>query len=373
MKTIDQFKKIIEHYYNRDEHTKEQYKDFKNQYSISNLKSFFDSLPEIEEKLRIRLPQDYKTFIEADSAWFINGEMQQLGIYDEKGIYELNHIGSYKGDSSFEELKDFYLFGQDYGEQSYFFDPFNKLGYGTDAVWRVNRGSLDKRDFELVANDFYELVEKFCKKEDGNCITPFKNENYISDGFVIRDFLIQKVEANPILMKKIKEMQEKIEGYFSLIKNARARIKKIRYFDINEEKKYRLPSISNLPLEILYIIQRSLYFITTKDYITTSLCDESLIERNYGKYSLSILKDMFVFATCDSSHFVDKNINAMDYFFVDPSNILGKGSDAVYIICNRSKELDEACYVAKDIVDFFRIFVEDKQINTTPIRISSLS
>ena len=367
MKTAKQFKEIIKQYYNRDEQTREQYEDFKSQYSYSNLKKIFDSLPEIEKKFKIKLPQDYKTFIEADSAWFMNGEIQQFGIYDKKGIYELNYIGSHKGSSSFEELKDFYLFGQDYGEQSYFFDPFNKLGYGIDAVWRVNRCSLDKRDFELVAKDFYELVDKFCKKEDDNYITPFKNEKSIYDGSVISDFLIQKVETNPVLVEKIKKMQEKIEDYFSLMKNTRARIKKIRYFSIDEERNFRLPTTYNLPLEVLYIIQKSFYFVAIKDFIITSLCDESLIERNYGKYSLEILKDMFVFASSDSSRFVSKNINAMDYFFVDPSNILGKGSDAVYIICNKSKKLEEACYVAKDIVDLFRIFAEGEELNTTPI------
>lgn len=43
------------------------------------------------------------------------------------------------------------------------------------------------------------------------------------------------------------------------------------------------------------------------------------------------------------------------------------GSDAIYMISKKSKKLEEACYVAKDIVDLFRIFAECEELNTTPI------
>ena len=160
MKTVEDFKKLIDRYYQRDDETKEQYEVFKRQYSYANLQKTFDSLPEIEKKFKIKLPQDYKSIIETDSIWYMDGETEQFGIYDERQIYEFNYIGRHKGKSSIEDMKDFYLFGQDYGELSYFFDPFNKLGYGIDAVWRVNRCSCDKRSFEFVAKNFYELKQK---------------------------------------------------------------------------------------------------------------------------------------------------------------------------------------------------------------------
>ena len=39
------------------------------------------------------------------------------------------------------------------------------------------------------------------------------------------------------------------------------------------------------------------------------------------------------------------------------------------MISEKSKELAEACYIAKDIVDFFRSFAEGRELNTTPIGI----
>ena len=37
------------------------------------------------------------------------------------------------------------------------------------------------------------------------------------------------------------------------------------------------------------------------------------------------------------------------------------------MISEKSKKLAEACYVAKDIADFFRSFAEGKELSTTPI------
>ena len=37
------------------------------------------------------------------------------------------------------------------------------------------------------------------------------------------------------------------------------------------------------------------------------------------------------------------------------------------MICQKSKKLEDACYVAKDIVDLFRIFAEGEKLNATPI------
>lgn len=54
-------------------------------------------------------------------------------------------------------------------------------------------------------------------------------------------------------------------------------------------------------------------------------------------------------------------------YFFDPTNKLGNGSDAIYLISEKSKKLEETRYVAKDIVDLFRIFAEGEELNTTPI------
>lgn len=370
MKTIEQFKELINRYYQRDDETKKQYEVFKSQYSYSNLRKTFDSLPKIEEEFKLKLPQSYKTFIEADSAWYMDGETEEFGIYDERDIYEFNYIGTHAGNSSIEEMKDFYLFGQDYGERSYFFDPFNKLGYGIDAVWRVNRCSCEKQDFELVAKDFYELAEKFCDKRDDDFERPFENEKPVYEGTPIKDILEKQVENNSDLMKRISDMQEKIEVYFEDIKHRyrRARIDEEIYFESSEEDRYRIPETKNVPLDVLYLIQNNMYSISFSSKCSLySLCDEGLMNTNFGKYSMKILKDMFVFAEIAGSVINKESEFISDYFFIDPTNKLGNGTDAIYVISEKSNKLEEARYVAKDIVDLFRIFAEGEELNTTPI------
>ena len=368
MKTVEDFKRIIDRYYKRDNETHEQYEDFKRQYSFANLKKTFDSLPEIEKKFKLKLPQDYKTFIETDSIWYMNGETDQFGIYDERQIYGFNYIGSHQGNSSIEAMKDFYLFGQDYGEISYFFDPFNKLGYGIDAVWRVNRCSCDKRYFELVAKNFYELAEKFCNKEDDKYERPFENEKTVCEGTAIKDILEKQVETNTDLLNKVNEMHEQIKEYFTIMLDKGIRRARITKNDYDEDKSYKLPETTNIPLDIFCLLEKNMYEISFSSRLSfDTVCGEPLININSGKYSMKILKDMFVFADIAGSIINKEDVFNSDYFFVDPTNKLGRGADAVYIIYTKSKKLEEACYVAKGIVDLFRIFAEGEELNTTPI------
>lgn len=76
---------------------------------------------------------------------------------------------------------------------------------------------------------------------------------------------------------------------------------------------------------------------------------------------------MVVFSYNENSLFATQEDIIWDLFFIDTSNQIGNGSDAIYMICQKSKKLEEACYVAKDIVDLFRIFAEGEELNTTPI------
>ena len=75
---------------------------------------------------------------------------------------------------------------------------------------------------------------------------------------------------------------------------------------------------------------------------------------------------MFAFYYNEKSLLTD-DLLAWDLFFIDPTDKLGNGSNAIYVISSKSKKLEEACYVAKDIVDLFRIFAEGEELNTTPI------
>ena len=369
MNTPEQFKQILARYYRRDERTKRLREEFATHSSASlKLKDLLVAMPKIEEKFKLRLPQEYKNFIAADSAWGMYGGAEEFRIYDESEIYEFNCIGKHTGESSIEELKDYFMFGQDEGECSYFFDPFDRLGYGTDAVWRIDRCSCDKRDFELVAKDFYELVEKFCDKEDGDFARPFENERPVYDGTAIKDILEKQVESNPALMERISDMQEKIRGYYDIMIANGIRRARITEYDYDEEENYKLQETTNIPLDVLYLIQKNIYTLSyfNKHFFGT-VCDEPLLSMNSGEHSMKILKDMFVFAEMSDSIINKKSKFITDFFFVDPTNILGNGPEAVYIICTKSEKLEEACLVAKDIVDLFRLFTEGAELNTTPI------
>ncbi len=139
MKTAEQFKEILARYYQRDESTKAEYESFIIKKAEASMRKLFESLPSIEKKFNLTLPGEYKAFVEAACSWGLWGKSNEFGIYDERDIYEFNFIGSHEGCSSIEEMKDYFMFGQDTGECSYFFDPFDRLGYGIDAVWRVDR------------------------------------------------------------------------------------------------------------------------------------------------------------------------------------------------------------------------------------------
>ena len=78
-------------------------------------------------------------------------------------------------------------------------------------------------------------------------------------------------------------------------------------------------------------------------------------------------KKMFAFYYNENSLLSDEDIFAWDLFFIDPTNRLGNGPDAIYMISEKSKKLEEACLVAKDIVDLFRLFAEGAELNTTPL------
>ena len=62
---------------------------------------------------------------------------------------------------------------------------------------------------------------------------------------------------------------------------------------------------------------------------------------------------MIVFACNERSLFANQEDTIWDLFFIDVTNQIGNGSEAIYIISENSKKLEEACYVAKDIVDQF--------------------
>ena len=118
MKEKKDFIKLLESYFQRDDSlVKQQYEEFiASEHAALLLKKLYESIPQIEKTFNHTLPQEYKNFIEADYAWGVYGKENDFRLYDVKEIYDFNYIGKHRGNSSIEEMKDYFIFGQDDGE-----------------------------------------------------------------------------------------------------------------------------------------------------------------------------------------------------------------------------------------------------------------
>ena len=361
MKTAEQFKEILARYYQRDEETKTQYIDFmESDIAVNLLKDLHNSISKIEHDFNLKLPEGYKSFIEVAATWGMYGGEEDFRIYDENEIYEFNCIGKHTGNSSIEEMKDYFMFGQDGGECSYFFDPFDRLGYGIDAVWKVNRGSVgegnkwfesyalknekdgnyvfypDWKEFKPYTNDYISHLEKKCKE-------------LLKTDLKLPDELAQ-------LEKYLGIMKDKCETFYT--RNF-PNDESFTYIKSNEEIFMKSASL----VKLLYIILKAGDIVIITDGLYVRFLSDLL-----EKHNKPLEKEkMFAFYYNENSLLSGEDIFAWDLFFIDPENRLGNGPEAVYIICTKSKKLEEACYVAKDIVNLFQIFAEGEELNTTPI------
>ncbi len=371
MEIREEFSPLFEKYYSRDEEAKKEYEEFVNGNGKAYLQKLFDSIPAIEKDFSLLLPQDYKNFVEAKVAWSLYGKENEFRTYDEKEIYEFNYIGHHKGKSSLEEMHDYFIFGQDYGECSYFFDPFNKLGYGIDAVWKINRGFVGNKNiwFDLISENFYDFIESCVNKKDSDSNYVFYSESDSCD-FTTNDYvtyLANECKKNIGNAKNTKIELEKIKNFLPIINT---KMEDSYYEGFNDGhfifiKENEDVFLKNIALaNLLYvIININFIILDSKKMRFLFLTSSVLKKRNSSLWK----KKMFVFACNEHSFLSPDDILAWDLFFIDPTDKLGNGADAIYLISEKSKKLEEACYVAKDIVDLFRIFAEGEELNTTPI------
>lgn len=223
------YSNLFENYYKRDDFTKKEYSDFVKDEGKASLQKLYDSFKEIENNFKFELPEMYKNFVDAKVSWGVDGANNSLRLYDEKELFEFNYIGSHHGNSSLEEMKDYFLFGQDDGECSYFFDPLNKLGYGTDAVWKINRGFLDDNNtwFDLIAENFYDFIEACVEENDADSNYVFYTESDSFD-FTTKDYVNYLAnECKKIVQDNINTQDEieNIKNYLNVIK------KKMEFYD----------------------------------------------------------------------------------------------------------------------------------------------
>lgn len=363
------FSTLFEKYYIRDDLSKKEYEDFKNGNDKDSLQELFDSFRSIEKDFNLKLPEMYKNFVEAKVAWGVDGANNSFRLYDKKELYEFNYIGFYQGNSSLEEMKDYFLFGQDDGECSYFFDPFNKLGYGIDTVWKINRGFVGSNNtwFDLISENFYDFVEACVEKKDSDSNYVFYTELDSCD-FTTNDYVTYLANECKKIVEDTKNTEreiEKIKDYLNIISTRMGDY----YEDFNDEhfifiKENEDVFFENIALaNLLYVIININFIILNSKKMRFLFLTSGVLKKHN---SALWKKKMFVFA-CNEHTLLSNDSLSWDLFFIDPTNKLGNGSDAIYLISEKSKKLEEACYVAKDIVDLFRIFAEGEELNTTPI------
>ena len=360
-------------FYNFNDDTREIMNEFyENQESyLKLLKNTLQVINEIENKLKITVSEQYKDFLKAEIGNYIYnpGSIDEFRAYDAQELFSFNYIGDNVGNNAIEELSDFLIVGQDNGEYSYFFDVHNTLNHGTDTFWRVNRSSCT--DYEIVGNTFIDFLTEVSAGKKINAIIPFQQEKEIIPENIKEDF-IKKI-SNQLAKDKLQSIDENIKTineYLAMIRQKDDLFCVSEYWDehiqsfmnLSNVIKESFPNYSALILVSIADVSFSLSNISFE-----LLLGEKLESFNIGKKAKKYLKDMFVFSFNSQSLFGDFNGSYLDYFFIDKQNKLGNGAESIYIISEKSKKLEQACYVAKDIVDLFRIFAEGEEINTIPI------
>lgn len=371
MNNIEKIKAVFELYYERDEQSRKMKDDYlkrKNEYD-SLCDETYDAVLEIEKKIGIKLSDYYKDSLIAKAGIYISNEnlSNEFRFYDKRELYNFNYLGKEIGFSAKEELKDFFVIGQDEGESSYFLDVHDNLGLGIDTIWKVNR--CDCEDFVVVGKNFIDFLEAMAtnRKSNSDIIPEDEPTDFINVDDYIKRIQSEITEEN---LHKLNKDIQLIYNYISEIKKQDDLMIFSSYSNKSAESLIRIQNSLNdfYPVEFIYeLLNLRSFAFSLKNLRVEAIILEQFEKFNIGKKSKKHLHDVLVFALNKSSLFIDINGSDWDYFFIDYQNKLGKGAEAIYIISENSKKLEEACYVAKDIVNLFRIFAEDEEINTTPI------
>lgn len=357
MNNIETIKKIFALYYNRDEETKREKKDYlehKDEYDFL-CEETYNAILKIEKEIKIKVSEYFKDFLKSKAGLYISNDStsDEFRFYGGRELYEFNYVGEKVGYSAIEELKDFLIVGQDEGECSYFFDVYNTLGRGIDTFWRVDRN--DCEDFEIVGNTFIEFLDAMARGKEIIPGTIQDNKNSI---VTVGDY---KKELSRMIpeerLQKLDSDIKTIEKYVDEIRKKDDLLLSEEYWEESAESLIRMRKFmaDSYPVEFVYVLLNLRYFaFTIGNVAIEALILESFEKFNMGKRAKKHLHDVLVFALNKGEAYESD----WDFVFVDYKNILGNGSNAIYMIGFKSKKLEEARYVAKDIVDLFRLFAE---------------
>lgn len=368
--------KIFRDYYNRDPIGIEDGQNFMQQGGPVDMMHLYDSLDEVEEKFGVPLPETYKAFIRARAGIGMStmNNCDKFYAFDKDLILDWNIIGSVNAavDESFENV---FVFGVDYCDYCYFIDLNNKYGFGTESVWRTYRSGINKEMLELVGRNFIEFLENFALNEKLNVEEPFKPAKpykpTVEEGKKILRIIDERARADEKIYQEILEAEKKIDEY---IEAAKANKKlTIDFFPIKEKnlgsygymglEPFKTDCFDKFPIKSLAILVHLGDFEIENSYgcFFSNYAMNGTGDRNFLTPELS---EYFRFFE-NPCGLVKKYVP--DYIFQDYQNKLGRGAESIYIMSCYGSSIENACYVAKDIVEFIRKICADEPLDLTPI------
>lgn len=377
MTNVEKIKEIFENYYQRDEIGIEAHKAFVQEQGQLHMKKILDSVPELEERFGVTLPETYKAFLEAGAGIGMStmDNCDKFYAFDRDIILDWNMMGSVHACVA-DSFEDVFVFGADYCDCCYFIDVKDKFGFGKESVWKSYRSGFEQIDLELVGNDFIEFLENFANNKELKTEKPFKPyKPTVEDGEAIVKIIEERARADEKVYQEILEAEKKIDEY---VASAKSKVAVAEKDDCDKEdfdiygnmiiEPFKSKYFDKYPIKSLAIFIYLGFFEVRNNY--------GYFFKNYemnGYYqNLSTknkeLFEYFRFIDNITPMFISNDgLNYHDCIFQDYQNKLGRGTEAIYIIHDDGRPMEEACYIATDIVDFIRKICENEPFDLTPI------
>ncbi len=379
MTDVEKIREIFKAYYNRDGNGKVDDSDFFVEVGDEKMNSFYQAIPELEEKTGKKFPEQYKAFIQAGCGWTISSmEGTIFSAYLANDIlYFHNYYERNKRDN--QTFAKCLIIGQDCCDGIYFMDVNNVLGHGSDCVWKSGL-VFNKSLCDIYGDNFIEFLENMAFKEKIPIKTPFFGSPKINDYLPEEEpltILQNQIKQDQKLFEKTENDKKYVDEIFSKIElenTERVSVYKTFY---NEKCSLRgLENVkarfkSQIPLEFLslYAYLKENFSMENEDVdIRINLRDnEDIYEED--EFVIDYLKKMLIIGTIEGKvmqRIIDSD-KGWPMLFMDVDNLLGYGNQVIYEIPLYAKTIGESCIIANDYRDLVRKIYEEEEIVLEPI------